>query len=403
MTSGVRWLSVGPGSGYGDAGLAYRAGLRAAGIPVSWTPLGWPSPTWNAPHGPVEAGDTRGFAQDIAGEAIEHDTVVVQSPPLWHSRLLEEAAGRALVAFTTWETDRLPPDRVDILNRYDRVIVPSRFNASVFKESGVRSPVSIVPHIVKPALASRRRRRKSGRFLFYLIATWTTRKAIPDAVSAFVLAFTAHDQVELVIHTTPEDHTACARSQRSGTPHAPAEAETWFTLARVLAGRRSVPLVRLSTRVLDPKELDDLHAESDCFLLLSHGEGWGLGAFDAAAFGNPVVVTRWGGTLDFLPNGYPYCVDCDLVPTITAEPDAWWAPRLGERWADARIDHAAQLLRRVFECREEGKEWGAALRSHVHELFNQARVTSALIAALDGADRANATITGLAGDSEPRP
>jgi glycosyltransferase involved in cell wall biosynthesis len=244
--------------------------------------------------------------------------------------------------------------------------------------------VHTVPHIVGRPPGSRLRRRRSDRFVFYLIATWTTRKAILDAVSAFVRAFTAHDAVELVIHTTPEDHIARARIQRGETPHPPSEGDTWFSLARALAGRRSVPHITLSTRLLDLGELDYLHTESDCFLLLSHGEGWGLGAFDAAASGNPVIVTGWGGTLEFLPEGYPYVVEYDLLTTTTAEPDAWWEPQPAEPWANARIDHAAELLRRVFEHRDEARQWGTALQSHVHESFSEARVIRALIDALDG-------------------
>ena len=145
-----------------------------------------------------------------------------------------------------------------------------------------------------------------------------------------------------------------------------------------------MPHITLSTRLLDPGELDYLHTESDCFLLLSHGEGWGLGAFDAAASGNPVIVTGWGGTLEFLPECYPYVVEYDLLPTTTAEPDAWWEPLPVERWANARIDHAVELLRRVFEHRDEARQWGTALQSHVHESFSEARVIRALIDALDG-------------------
>ena len=142
MTSGVRWLSVGPGSGYGDAGVAYArdcgpSGSQSAGHPSDGRHRHGMPPTGRS--GPRTA---RAFAQqEIADEAIEHDTVVVHSPPLWHARLLEEADGRLLVACTTWETDRLPPDWVDTLNRYDRVLVPSRFNAAVFKRCGVQPPV----------------------------------------------------------------------------------------------------------------------------------------------------------------------------------------------------------------------------------------------------------------------
>ena len=151
MTGGIRWLSFGPPSGYGTASEAYLRGLRAAGIPVCWTPLGWPSTVWGAPVGPLADPDLDGATHaDIANRPVEHDTVVVHAPPFWHERMAQESEGRLLVAFTTWETDRLPPDWLDILGRFDRVVVPSEFNAEVFASSGLSVPIAVVPHIARP-------------------------------------------------------------------------------------------------------------------------------------------------------------------------------------------------------------------------------------------------------------
>jgi glycosyltransferase involved in cell wall biosynthesis len=248
--------------------------------------------------------------------------------------------------------------------------VPSRFNAAVFEASGVSAPVRVIPHIARPAPDTEPTPAATGRFVFYLIAAWSTRKAILDTVDAFATAFTERDDVVLVIHTTPEDKIAAPRP-------------TWLTLAQGLAGRRQLPEVTLSTRPLPRAEVDALHARGDCFVSLSRGEGWGLGAFDAAAHGNPVVVTGWGGTPEFLPDDYPYLVEYDLVPTITEKPDAWWRPQAGEHWAKARIDHAASLLRHVFERRDQARSWGHMLQSKVSEGFAADRVTADLIEALD--------------------
>ena len=373
MTAGVRWLSVRPGSGYGDASEAYISGLRAARVPVTWTPLGWPSRSWAAPYGPVNDADLGDAPhRDIACRELDHDTVVVCSTPLWHRQLAVESDGRLLAAYTTWETDRLPVDRVRVLNRYDRVLVPSRFNAEVFEASGVAGPVVPVPHIARPVHAPDIEAEPAidAKFMFYVLATWSTRKAIPDAVAAFLTAFTASDDVVLMIHTTPHDKIAASRP-------------TWLTLADALAGRREAPEITLSTRALTRAEVDGLHARGDCFVLLSRGEGWGLGAFDAAAHGNPVVVTGWGGTPEFLPEDYPYLVDYDLVPTITEAPDAWWRPQRGERWAKARIEHAASLLRHIFEHADEARSWGSALQSSVTTAFAADQVTGRLLDALE--------------------
>ena len=387
MTTGVRWLSVGPGSGYGNASEDYLSGLREAGVPVSWTPIGWPSSTWDAPLGPVTDFAWHrldGAAHlDIANRKIDHDVVVVCSTPLWHDQLAIEADGRRLVAYTTWETDRVWSEWVRILNRYDRVLVPSHFNAEVFESSGLEVPLAVVPHIAQPQLsmATATAPRVPDRFVFYMIASWTTRKAIPDAVSAFLDAFTADDDVELVIHTTPEDLTARARRANGGSPGANSDS-TWFTLARELADRAAVPRITLSTRWLSRSAVDDLHRRGDCFLSLSRGEGWGLGAFDAGASGNPVIVTGWGGTLDFLPPDYPYCIEYDLVPTLTDPPDVWWGPRPEERWAKARVAHASALLRQVFDHRDDARSVGRRLQREIQACYSGTSVTSRLIEAL---------------------
>ena len=376
-------MSVPPGCGFGDASESYLSGLRAAGVRVSWTPLGWPSPAWDAVHGPVVARALDGAEHhDIAGCPVVHDTVVVCAPPLWHDRLRLEAGRRLLTAYTTWETDTLPAESVTLLNRYDRVLVPSRFNASVFEASGVTSPLRVVPHIVRPPRLPLEPSTANGKFIFYLIATWTTRKAILDVVSAYVTAFTAADDVLLAIHTTPEDLIASARAGRTDQAAGLRYPASWITLANALAGHRRAPPIKLSTRRLTRDQVETLHARGDCFVSLSRGEGWGLGAFDAAAFGHPVIVTGWGGTLEFLPTDYPYCVQYDLEPTTSDAPDLWWKPRAGERWARARIEHGAILMRRTYERRDEAREWGRILQATVTTEFEPHRVTTCLIDAL---------------------
>jgi glycosyltransferase involved in cell wall biosynthesis len=385
VTLGIRWLSVQPGSGYGDASEAYLSGLRAAGIPVSWTPMGWFSGLWRQPFGPAVDLDLGGLTHaDIANLPIEHDTVVVAAPPVWDDRLAREAVGRRLVAFTTWETDRMPERWRPILSHYDRVLVPSEFNRATFAASGLATPVRVVPHIARPAPHPAGSGEDGGPFVFYTIATWTSRKAVLDTVAAFVAAFDEADDVVLVVHTSAEDHIARGRSAREGRVGDAKRERTWFTLAAALAGRPGVPRIVLSTRQLDRAGIDSLHERGDCFVSLSRAEGWGLGAFDAGGRGNPVVVTGWGGSLDMLPPGYPYCVDYDLVPTTSDEPDDWWSPLPGERWAKARVAHASALLRRIFEDRAEAREWGCALRSHIHASFSPDQVTRRLLDAIYG-------------------
>jgi hypothetical protein len=97
---------------------------------------------------------------------------------------------------------------------------------------------------------------------------------------------------------------------------------------------------------------------------------------------NPGDRHRLGRSLEYLPDDYPYLVEYDLVPTTSEEPDPWWSPRPGERWARARVDHAATLMRHVFDQPEEARAWGATLQRHILERFSAPVVTGQLLSAL---------------------
>jgi hypothetical protein len=386
VTVGIRWFSMEPGSGYGDASASYMSGLRAAGIPISWTPLVWGKNRWAGPVGPP-TGSTHasGRHADVAEIPLDHDTVVIASTPIWNDQLAHETSGRRLVAFTAWETDRAPNDWVQRLERYDRVLVPSQFCRDGLLAAGLSTPVFVVPHITERIpLSTAPSPSPAGddAFVFYLIATWTTRKAILDAVAAYAMAFDRADNVRLVIHTTAEDHVALARIRQGATPQSPYDGHSSFSLAKALAGHANVPKIELSTYPLDRTGIGELHGRGDCFVSLSRGEGWGLCAFDAGAVGNPVIVTGWGGTLEYLPPGYPWCVEYDLVPTTSEPADDWWIPRTGEHWAKARIPHAALLMRHVFEHSSEAATWGRLLQSHIRDNFESPHVTCSLLRAL---------------------
>ncbi len=388
---GIRWLSLVPDSGYGNAAQTYLSGIVATRTPVSWTPLGWPSERWASNYGPITNLNPEKYQHgNIINIPIDHEVVVVHSMPTWHERLAEEAEGKKLVAFTTWETDRLPDASVAILNRYDQVVVPSRFNADVFRASGVVPPIAVVPHIavpVDPKSLSKPGEKRTGTFTFYVIATWIARKAILETVSAYLEAFSDSDDVVLVIQTGPVDLIAQFRRRQANLWSSSPEEATWFTLANALSGRTKVPKIVLSTRHLDQEGVDELHRRGDCYVSLSRGEGWGLGAFEAAAFGNPSVVTGWGATPEFLPDHYPYLAEYDLVPTTSDETDAWRTPEQGEYWAKVRRAHAVTLLRQIYENRDEAREWGRTCRGAVLENYASERITKRLLEALAPASR----------------
>ena len=123
-----------------------------------------------------------------------------------------------------------------------------------------------------------------------------------------------------------------------------------------------------------------LHGLGDCYVSLARTEGWGLGAYEAAMLGKPVVMTGYGGQLDFLDPNLANLVDYELVPVN--EPN-WSANyRADDVWAEPSIDHAASLLRDVFLNRSSANERARRLADRNARKFSRPVVTEALLRAL---------------------
>jgi glycosyltransferase involved in cell wall biosynthesis len=378
---GIRWLCLPQGTGFGNAAQAYISGLRAADVPVSWTPMRWGEQSWSPEldFGPTPA--------DARGGPIDHDVVVVHSPPIWHDSLRRDAPAARLVAYTAWEADRMPPVEVALLERYDLVVVPSIAARDALVASGVTRPVRAVPHIareVPPTSPMAVPGTTADTCCFYVISSWTTRKAVAETVTAYLDAFSASDDVVLVVSTTAEDRIALERLRAERRALERHEGTAWFSLAKLLGGRARVPRVHLDAGASTNEAIDALHARGDCFVSLTRGEAWGLGAFEAAAAGNPVVITGWFGTMEWLPSGYPLTVTHRLASTAEDELDGWWKPCPGQRWARADHDDAVDRLRAVHADRHRAAALGEGLRAHVLATYDSATVTAALIDVLSG-------------------
>ncbi|HEX5587285.1 MAG TPA: hypothetical protein VFZ17_08260, partial [Acidimicrobiia bacterium] len=123
-----------------------------------------------------------------------------------------------------------------------------------------------------------------------------------------------------------------------------------------------------------------LHTRGDCFVGLARGEGWGIGAFDACAYGNPVVATGWGGYLEYLTPEHAFLVDHGLVPV---HHHAHGSYSSDQRWAEPSIAHAAEQLQRVAADVDGARGRAAPLRDRVLRDFAPNAVARRLVDALE--------------------
>jgi glycosyltransferase involved in cell wall biosynthesis len=123
--------------------------------------------------------------------------------------------------------------------------------------------------------------------------------------------------------------------------------------ARLSADLESVGGILISNS-MNRSELSMLFAACDGYLSLHRCEGFGLTIAEAMVLGKPVVATGYSGNMDFMnaSNSYP-------VRYRLTELDRDHGPyRRGTHWADPDLDHAAELMRQVFEQRGDARQKG---------------------------------------------
>jgi glycosyltransferase involved in cell wall biosynthesis len=374
----LNYLSLHERSGYGVAGRRLMLALDGVGVDLTYTPM-------------VRAGGGRYYAplatptlgdpelDPLLGSSGPFETVVGHLAPEYYPLLRSEYPQATLVAHTVWETDRLPEHWLPLMEIPDLLVVPCRWNAETIQASGISTPVEVVPHV---ATVPRRRTSPTWDwitgdvFVFYTIANWTTRKTVWNTIRAYLEAFRSGEPVLLLVKTSQLDFTY------SGNP--PTEliqpGTTPWAVAQALKDYRDPAPVQLVTRELSEEELQALHTRGDCFVSLCRSEGWGVPSFDAAAYGNPVVITGFGGQLDYLDADTAFLVDYELVSVD----DPLGAPSFtpDQNWAEPSVTHGAELLRRAYEDPEGARERARELSRRILTSYRPQAIAEAFVRTL---------------------
>lgn len=333
----LRYVSRGDNTGYGVAGRRCVQALVAAGLDVVWEP---------APTAPELRRDqptslTPPFlASRYEPREPAEVTVLHTMPEQWHD-LRTRLGDSTYIGHTVWELDRLPHVWDDALPQADRIWVPTEWNRRTFVEGGVGRPVDVLPHVVTNERAEAPPiELPAGVTVFTTVSTWHPRKRPDWTVEAFARAFTGADPVALVMKTPAT--TECWPAEND------IQRMTWWQLMQVMRRHPDPPQVILVNDHWTDEQINGLITRSDCYVSLPASEGWGLGLFDAATFGVPVITTGYGGHLEYLGNDHPGLVPHGWTEIGPTESSAHLEPDMV--WALPDLDAAAQMMRSVMDA-----------------------------------------------------
>jgi len=278
---------------------------------------------------------------------------------------------RPRVGYFAWETSRLPPKWVKELNEVglSEVWVPCEYLRKVCVESGVDVNCVTVPHVIQVPpndfvppcdLAE----LPEDKFKFYSIFQWSARKNPEGLLTAYYREFSRRDNVVLILKTYRRGTSSSERDQIR---------REISQLKRATKGI-DCPPVLLIEEFLTDAEVNSLHYYGDCYVSMARNEGFGIPAFTAAAFGNPVIVPNYSAFEDHFhhENAYLVNVPCEVPVSNMQYISILYTGNMV--WGDPSIDSCREQMRKVYENRKDAQGKGAAARAYVAKNLSPKRI-----------------------------
>ena len=105
--------------------------------------------------------------------------------------------------------------------------------------------------------------------------------------------------------------------------------------------------IRLIDMAMPRQEVLALLNTADCYVSLHRSEGFGLGLAESMYMGKPTIATAYSSNLDFMNNDNSCLVDCKIINVNPGE--YYYSGTNPLAWADPDIEHAAALMRKLYD------------------------------------------------------
>ncbi|MFL6537221.1 MAG: glycosyltransferase [Chthoniobacterales bacterium] len=238
------------------------------------------------------------------------------------------------IAYWAWELEAVPDDWIESAQTVDEIWSPTPFVADAMRRVMPRPVFEMLPGVEIGAMEPVKKEdlgSAGGRFVFLFmfdLHSQIHRKNPGAVVAAFRRAFDASEPVTLVIKATGGDIF-----------------KDDFEVLEEICRAENVVLIH---EVMSRARAYGMVAMCDCFVSLHRSEGFGLGLAEAMLLGKPVIATGYSGNLAFMNHENSMLVDYEMVEITEDRP----VYTKGNRWAEPSVEHAAQLMREVFDDRE---------------------------------------------------
>jgi glycosyltransferase involved in cell wall biosynthesis len=270
---------------------------------------------------------------------------------------VEKCTGR--ITSTVFEADPFPKSILEALQNCDQVWVPTKFCRNALENSKYpEEKICVLPHIIEDIPQENVSSEfKEGRFKFLSIANFhDSKKNFDGLLRAYFKAFLNDSQVELVIKVNPE--------ARGGV------LSLTNKIRAKLGIKTNIPTVKVIGKHMSVSELNHLYKSCHAFVLLTHGEGWGLPYSEAMMHELPTIGTNWGGNLEFMNDGNSFLVDVERFEPAKGHIGSLFSDKDRPVMAVPCEEHAAYLMKQILQNYPAARKRAQKGRQEIQEKYS---------------------------------
>lgn len=281
------------------------------------------------------------------------------------------------IARVLFESDRYPEEWKSKLLECDEVWVASQFNIKTFSEHGVPlSKLRSLPNAFDSELFTEAGQKSqfisNGNFNFLSVFDYNPRKGVDVLLRSWAQTFGPNDGATLTLKTYSS----------AGLSADQINADIDSYLQHLGTTRAKVGPIKLITHLLKTNEIAELFRTADCFVLPTHGEGWGRTLMESLACSTPVITSRFGAHLDFLHDENAFLLDGELieVPEVALQYNKSFR---GHKWFNPNVYQLSELMCSVMSEPALAKKKALIGCQEMHSKYTIAKVAKLLISLLD--------------------
>jgi glycosyltransferase involved in cell wall biosynthesis len=334
-------------SGYSTAARGYVRALHQKGVEVVLR---------NVKYDDGQEHKLEPWERALFCRAAEGVDVIVQHLTPNEMAVKEDGSMKHIGVLAT-ETDLISKEWAESLNRMDAVVTFCEMSSEAIQRGGVRVPVYVLPHTFDiksyedqgdtfDTMTGVPLSGADKPCIFYNISQVSNKKGIDRLLRAYYGAFQKKEPVTLILKGY------IGQMKRVGEDQ---QIIDFVNTVREGCRFKQFPPVVIFTDIMTEDEIKRIHSTGDIYVNASSGEGWGLPLFDAAAYGNGVVSTIWGGPEMFLKSEDIYHVQHTIEPVFGMNHPHPYMFTSNEKWAEPSVQSMITQMRLAFDdyCKDQ--------------------------------------------------